>query len=325
MGLARQSDSKYSVLHAIKNVGGISSIKFSFKYDYDTDELFFYLGEEHEDFKNVNSGILASCPLINSDHYGKKLWVCDIFSLYIKKGDDTVVKKITFNSEALFDTGTNNIVFPSKYISDLQSTFSSLNCFLYEEGNSNVGSQKALYCRDPNNLPKIAIGLKEYVLTLGKSNFYNTLNINNEIVYRLRFLFVDGISFIIIGQNFYYEYHTLFDDQSGVLKFFSEEKTKIVYHEEDSSSSKTWLIVLLIVGGIIILSVATALIIYFCWYKQKKYYKNIVLNKELMEMSSIKKEDDVDDENEETNFNQIMSITSKKKSKGININIHTKV
>ena len=324
MGLGRRyTSSKYSVLQAIKNVGGTTSTKFSFKYDYDNDNLYFYLGEEHDDFKNVNSGILASCPLIDSDYYGKSLWLCDIVSFGIKQGD-TIIKKITFGLEGLFDTGTNNIVFPSKYISDLQSTFSGLNCYFYEEGDNNVGSQKAVYCRDQNNLPKITIGLKQYVLTLGKSNFYNAININKETVYRLRLLFVD-IPFCIIGQNFYYEYHTLFDDERGVLKFFSEEKSKIVYHEEDSSSSKTWLIILLIVGGIIILGVTATLIIYFCFLKKKKYYKNIVLNKELLEMSSIKKQDDMDeDENEETNFNQIMSITSNKKAKGININIHTK-
>ena len=323
IGLARKySDMKYSILHTIKNVGGVTSIKFSFKYDYDNDDLFFYLGEEHDDFKNVNSGILASCPLIYSDYYGKDLWLCDIFSLGIKKGD-TIIKKINFNIEGLFDTGTNNIVFPSKYISDLQSTFSSLNCYLYEEGNNNYGRQKTVHCRDPNNLPKITIGINQFILTLGKSNFYNKLNINNETVYRLRFIFID-IPFCIIGQNFFYEYHTLFDDEGGVMKFFSEEKSKIVYHEEDSSISKAALIILLIVGGIIILSVATTLIIYFCCLKKRKYNKNIILNKELMEMSSIKKEDIDEDENEETNFNQIMSITSNKKYKAININIHTK-
>jgi hypothetical protein len=289
--------------------------------------MFFYLGEQHEDFNINNSDKnknLASCPLIRSKYYGTELWVCDIVSLGIKK-DNTIVKKVTFNIEGLFDTGTNNIIFPSKYISDLQQTITSFNCFLYEEGNSQVGSQKAIYCRDGNNLPKITIGVRNYILTLGKSDFYDRIFVNNENVYRLRLFFDEETDFCIIGQTFYYEYHTLFDDERGVLKFFSEEKSKIVYHEEDSSSSKTWLIILLIVGGIIILGVTATLIIYFCFLKKKKYYKNIVLNKELMEMSSIKKQDDMDeDENEETNFNQIMSITSNKKAKGININIHTK-
>ena len=44
-------------------------------------------------------------------------------------------------------------------------------------------------------------------------------------------------------------------------------------------------------------------------------------------MSSIKKGEDMDDdydENTESNFNQIMSITSDKMHKGINININSK-
>ena len=57
-----------------------------------------------------------------------------------------------------------------------------MNCYLYEEGNSQVGSEKAIYCRNQDNLPKITIGLRQYILTLGKSNFYKhtTVYIHSE-------------------------------------------------------------------------------------------------------------------------------------------------
>ena len=93
MGLARQySNKKYSILHTVKNIGGISSTKFSMKYDLSTRNLYFYLDEIHNDF--IDSSNLASCPLIKSDYYDKSLWVCDIFSLGIKKGDTIVKSKI---------------------------------------------------------------------------------------------------------------------------------------------------------------------------------------------------------------------------------------
>ena len=323
MGLARKyNDNKYSVLHTIKNIGGISSTKFSFKYNYNTDKLYFYLNEEHEDFKSSN---IANCPLINSKIYGKKLWLCNIVSLGVKEGERTI-KKITFNLEGLFDTGTNNIVFPIKYLSDFQNAFTSLNCYIREEGDSSTGSQKAIYCRNPNNLPKITIGLKNYELTLGKTTFYSQVYTNREYVYRLRLLFTDNINFCVIGQDFFYEYHTLFDDDNEILKFYSDEKKEIVYHEGDEDEGiKTWVLVCIIILGVVIVGAFIAfIIIYFLCWKKKNDYNNILLDKEFLEMSSIKKGEDMDDENTETNFNQIMSITSDKNYKGININVNAK-
>ena len=325
MGLARQyNDQKYSILHTIKKVGGISSTKFSMKYDENKNNLYFYLDEIHDDFKTASSN-LASCPLIKSDYYGKNLWLCNIVSLGIKQGD-TIVKTININIEGLFDTGTNNIVFPAKYISDFESTLSSFDCYIHEEGYGGAGSEKAIYCRNGNNLPKITIGVKEYILTLGKSHFYNKLNVNNEIIYRLRFIFVSDFDICVIGQNFFYEYHTLFDDDSGVLKFYNDDMNKIVYHEGKSDGTATWVIVLIIVGSVLLVGGITTIIIIYFRFWRKKGYDKVLLDKEVLEMSSIKKnvDKDYDDDNDENSFNQIMSIKSEKIKKGININIHNK-
>ena len=55
MGLGRKySNNKYSILNTIKNIGAISSTIFSFKYDQNRNIMFFYLGEQHEDF-NINN------------------------------------------------------------------------------------------------------------------------------------------------------------------------------------------------------------------------------------------------------------------------------
>ena len=136
------------------------------------------------------------------------------------------------------------------------------------------------------------------------------------------------IDFCIIGQNFFYEYHTLFDDRNSVLKFYNDDQTKIVYHEEDDDEGiKAWVLIIYIVGGTIIVGSITAIIIiYFCCKRKNAFNQNIILNKELLEMSSIKKGEDYDDEDDynESNFNQIMSITSDKNHKRINININAK-
>lgn len=321
MGLGRKyTNRKYSILNTIKNTGKITSTVFSLKYDENINKMFFFVGEQHEDFsiKNLEkSKYIASCPLIKSSFFGTDLWVCNIVSLGIKK-DDIIVKKITFNIEGLFDTGSNNIVFPSKYISQLKQTITSFDCFLYEEGNKQVGSQKAIYCRNENNLPKITIGLKKHILTIGKKNFYDKIQINNQSYYRLRFLFEEDTDLCIIGQSFYFEYHTLFDDSNGVLKFYNEDESKIIFHEEKNSGIAIWVIVLIIVGGAIIVG-TTAFFIVYCCFCRKKEKK--ILEKELLEMASITKMEDQDEQNIENNFNQIMNLKPKEKEKkGFNIN-----
>ena len=51
----------------------------------------------------------------------------------------------------------------------------------------------------------------------------------------------------------------------------------------------------------------------------------MLIDKEKLEMASIKRGEDMDDDdNNETTFNQIMSIKSDKKVKAINININYK-
>ena len=309
LGLGRKykvSDSKYSILQIIKNNGAIKSTKFSFKYDYKTKNLDLYLGEEHEDFSKKN---VASCPLTDGDTYGESLWTCDLYSFSVMK-ENNVLKKISIDYEALFDTGTNHNIFPSEILDDLRSTFLSFNCYIQNERDSSSEYMKAVYCRDPNNLPKISFGLKSYILTLGKENFYNRIYINNEYIYRLRLLFVDEIDFCVIGQNFFFEYHILFDNDKGVLKFYNDEEDSITYHEEEEEGIKTWLLILLIVGGVLILAGITFIIIYCCCCKKREY---LLLDKELLELSSIKKSEDKIEDTADTSFNHIMSITSSKR------------
>ena len=121
LGIGRKyltNTKKYSILDTIKTNGAITSTKFSFKYDYNTKELMFYLGEQHDDFKGNN---VASCPLIESDIYETRLWVCELFSFGVKRGDETV-KRISIDYEGLFDTGTNNMMFPLEILDEFQST-----------------------------------------------------------------------------------------------------------------------------------------------------------------------------------------------------------
>ena len=309
LGLGRKyllTTKKYSLLDTIKTNGIVSSTKFSLKYDYNTEALTFYIGEQHEDFKKNN---VASCKLIESDSYDTRLWLCDLYSFGIRRGDD-IIKRISIDCEGLFDTGTNNLMFPLETLKSLESTFQDFGCFIYEEGDNSI-SMKAVYCRIENNLPKITFGVKNYILTLGKSNFYDKLYFNNEYIYRLRLLFVEDSDICVIGQNFFYEYHTLFDDDNSVLKFYNDDEGSIIPYKE-KTRIKVWVIVLIIVGGIIILGCMAFIIIFFVCRRRRNYTS---LNKGLLEMSSIQKLNDTEEQNDETAFNQIMNINVKSNKK----------
>ena len=297
---------KYSILETIKTNGGVSSTIFSFKYDSNTKNLTFYLGEKHEDFKNSN---VASCPLIQSEIYDNRLWLCELYSLGIKKGNE-IIKSISIDYEGLFDTGTNNMMFPLELLDELQSTFISFNCYINDESDSSLGRAKAIYCRDGNNLPKITFGVKSYIFTLGSEKFYNKIFVNNEYIYRLRLLFSKD-EICIIGQSFFYEFHTLFDDNNGELKFYGGNEGDIKPHEE-KTRIRLWVLLSIIFGGVIVLASAIFILVY-CLCCRKKEYS--LLNKELLEMSSIQRIEDTVEETADTTFNQIMNITSTRNSR----------
>ena len=122
---------------------------------------------------------------------------------------------------------------------------------------------------------------------------------------------MEDLDLCIIGQNFFYEFHTLFDDDNSVLKFYNSNAESIVHHEE-KSKIKTWVLVTIIIGGVIILACITLIIIYcLCW--RKRNYN--LLDKELLEMSSIQKMEDTIENNADTTFNHIMSITNTSNSR----------
>ena len=297
---------KYSILETIKTNGGVSSTIFSFKYDTNTKNLTFYLGEKHEDFKNSN---VASCPLIQSEIYDNRLWLCELYSFGIKKGNE-IIKSISIDYEGLFDTGTNNMMFPLELLDELQSTFISFNCYIYDESDSSLGRAKAIYCRDVNNLPKITFGVKSYIFTLGSEKFYNKIFVNNEYIYRLRLLFSKD-EICIIGQSFFYEFHTLFDDNNGELKFYGGNEGDIKPHEE-KTRIRLWVLLSIIFGGVIVLASAIFILVYCLCCRNKEYS---LLNKELLEMSSIQRIEDTVEETADTTFNQIMNITSTRNSR----------
>ena len=297
---------KYSILETIKTNGGVSSTIFSFKYDNNSKNLTFYLGEKHEDFKNSN---VASCPLIQSEIYDNRLWLCELYSFGIKKGNE-IIKSISIDYEGLFDTGTNNMMFPLELLDELQSTFISFNCYIYDESDSSLGRAKAIYCRDGNNLPKITFGVKSYIFTLGSEKFYNKIFVNNEYIYRLRLLFSKD-EICIIGQSFFYEFHTLFDDTKGELKFYGGNEGDIKPHEE-KTRIRLWVLLSIIFGGVIVLASAIFILVYCLCCRNKEYS---LLNKELLEMSSIQRIEDTVEETADTTFNQIMNITSTRNSR----------
>lgn len=301
LGLGRNyKNKKQSITYTMQNVGIISSTKFSFKYNNQTKSMLFILGEEHQDFKNKER--LAMCSLIDSEIYNKRLWSCDIYTIGILRGNDKL-KQIKIDSEGLFDTGTSDIILPLKYFSEFEKIFTNLNCYSYNWGGANKGVD--IHCKDINSIPKLSIGLKNYELTIGEFNFYQKIKINDNIVYRIKLSFEEE-DFVIIGQNFFFEYHTLFDDEKNQLVFYSEGNN-MINKVENEKSSHFWIILIIIIGGCLVIGGVIVIIIYCCVIRKKKK----VTQKELLELSSINQ--DMNEyskmNNEDNQFNKIMNIS----------------
>ena len=56
--------------------------------------------------------------------------------------------------------------------------------------------------------------------------------------YILNVHFQKDLSIAIIGQNFFTEFHTLFDSENKVLKFYSEYNDKIINIKKNTSNDK---------------------------------------------------------------------------------------
>ena len=94
------------------------------------------------------------------------------------------------------------------------------NCY---SGEGKNGYQ--ILCEDINNLPHAFIEVGDYALFLNNKEMYGrfTDEKKDKEVYALNILFIEKITISLIGQPFFKLFHTKFDYENKVLKFYSDQ------------------------------------------------------------------------------------------------------
>ena len=266
---------KDTTLDYLKNTNQIDEKKFSLdKWDLNWEENIIrsklYLGYNHKDFDSQNKKYIGTCENIKEDTY----WGCYFDQMIFNNVKIPLNKEYEEYYKIYFSSEDYVIRFPD----DFKDIF------------FNVTNGSCQY----NTLKKITTCTgffkEEFFipLTLSNDNMDITLEIDSLKRFNsddsveqdsIRMIFDEEIDYIIFPLKMFKNFHTQFDADSNMIKFYSTDKNilhvKINEPEEDENSSSTALIVFFIIITIIILIALGFGIFYFIKIKGKDNSKEI--------------------------------------------------
>ena len=237
-----------------------------------------YVGKPHKDFETNN---IAFCNLLSNNYYEKILWACQLNSFgfienktNIKEEENIFIKT---NTSVIFDTGTNFILLPYELLFPLKDKIKNYNCIIgSSDSNYLEEANYFVICFDIEKIPDISLQFNDYILILSKYKMFFMVDFGFGITgYLLNIQFQRNLEFPIIGQNFFTEFHTLFDPEDKVLKFYSDKKDKIINLQKYNEKNEGHL------GVIFIFIILIVLIFAFYYYRNQKK-RNIENNYEWM-------------------------------------------
>ena len=243
----------------LKKSGNTDSTAFSIKFDNDkfTPNIQgkMYIGR-HEDFSKKEA---QSCPLV---FYKMDIfWACQLNSLRLKgKNNET---KISYSTPVMFDTGTNFIRLPKKYLQEMHSELKKFGC------STNLESKQLLIlCKANEDVPDFQFEFNNNIYTIPKEYCFIPVPGHTQYVYStIKF---DDSANSIIGSVFFFLFHTLFDDENKELKFFplKHENNKIIEGNEGGLSSTTLIIIISASGSVVVVTILIIIIV--CLIKKRK-------------------------------------------------------
>lgn len=218
MGLAKKyTEDAFSAIWTLYNQNMLSSKSFSIKY-FSEEKVEMYLGDEHEDFEDMNN--TSTCQLLNRTTYDNLVWTCKLYSFGLISYDNKTKINASCGYNFLFDTGSNLMMLPMETLKHLENDLGKYNCYSAQGKN---GYQ--ILCEDINNLPHIFIEVGNYALFMHSKELYYKFfdESKDKYVYALNVYFLDTISISLVGQPFFKLFHTKFDFENKVLKFYSDQ------------------------------------------------------------------------------------------------------
>jgi hypothetical protein len=200
----------------------------------------------------------------------KKFWSCEFYGFGIVLNEKK--STININSSVTFDTGTNAIIFPRYILMLLKKQLENVDCFINDLSLEIYN----IICYNKTTLPDFIFQIGDYYLTLSKTFLYDKKYLQNGTeVYYLDIYFEEGIETGIIGLPFFYEFHTRFDLENNLMKFYHNNSKNIVKAFNDNNNNindinfKLKILIIILSFIALILSIIIIIKIKHCFKKNK--------------------------------------------------------
>ena len=288
IGLSRTSnDITTSFISMLYNAKIIDSKLFSFKFA--SNNLYspmgkFFIGK-HKDFSKKNA---FSCDLLNNNFGNLYYWTCELKSFGLENNYNRILSNFTV--PIIFDTGTNFIFLPFKYLKDMEKDLKKFGCKIIEyeeeqkESNFDKNQMQYRLVCSANNLPQLLFVLGNTTFTIPNSlAFYYEGGLAYS--YILFFLNNNEANPYIFGSSFFMTFHTLFNDEEKKLEFYPLDSKYLI--KTKSYKIKYVFVIIIVISLYCIFFYMIYLFIK--WKKEKKEkdeYQNIIPDDINIEMSN---------------------------------------
>ena len=279
IGLSKHyDDEQTSFIHMLKKSNNLDSLAFSIKFENNSfqsgEKGIMYIGGEHDDFSKNET---ISCPLVK--YYDESVWACKIDSFSLKGSKNKATSN--YETNIIFDTGTNHIVLPYKYLEDIKDKLNDFGCVV-----QNVDETYSIICDAKKDIPDLEFTINGKELIIPYQNLFYYTN-SSKTHFGSLIVFRDS-SINLIGSPFFYTYHTLFDNEKNLLKFYPvnsairpvEPVNPIIPNISNEKGLSTLEIIFIIIGCIIILGISIFIIIYYFFIKKKNVNIDNLLEEE---------------------------------------------
>ena len=251
-----------SLLHSLKRLNIINSLKFSVKRTYVTintplapimiPQAKLFIGGNHIDFQSNNSSSIAECNFKNGNgNKMKTFFNCRLSHIvygdsyneneinsnnyFIKNFKEESINEIDktkmyFKSnlydvyiDAMFDTGTNYIIFPMKYLDYFIDVLPPFCTKAKDRGGSIMFG-----CATLQHVKPFYFVLNGYALKFRAEDlFVRKLLTNGMSMYMSKVFFSENNEFVIFGMPFFEVYHTMFDLENNKMRFAGNDELDI--------------------------------------------------------------------------------------------------
>ena len=164
------------------------------------------------------------------------------------------------------------MVFPLKYLNILSNKLSEFNCF---------SEDYTIKCRDSEKLPDIYIELGNHYLILKKENIFSREYINNNNYYKASNIIFLDINISIAGYPFFKSFHTKFDPENNIMKFYSEDPNALIAISDDGDGNSEVKVLLIIFLIIIIIVLIIGIFLFMRFRRKKMEINREVIDKEI--------------------------------------------